>query len=323
MKIFDGHSDILTDVTIKRSKGERNVLRKYHIDRLKKGGVAATILVNWVDPPYDKNPMDRMVQILGATFEEIGEMGDCAAVAYNAEDIENIQKQGKLAIILGFEGLSGLGKNVSFLNALYALGIRHAMLTWNEENEFATGVSSPNKDRGVTDLGIQALEKMEKLGMIVDVSHANEKTFWDVYENTEKPFIASHSNCYAVCPNARNLKDDQIKALAGRGGVMGMNAWPDFISSDGKPTLEKFADHVDHIVELVGIDHISLGFDFCDFLDSGSTQSFQETALTATPEIENASEIPNFLRVLKKRGYNEEELKKISIPNSISSTKLE
>ncbi|MEY8000431.1 dipeptidase [Clostridium sp. Mt-5] len=315
MKIFDGHSDILTDVTIKRMEGKKNILKNYHIDRLKKGGVGASILVNWVDPPFDKNPMNRMIQVLGSTFEEIQDMADCAAIAYNAEDIEKIKENGKFAIILGFEGLSGLGKNVSFLNALYFLGIRHSMLTWNEENEFATGVLSPHEDRGVTKLGVQALKKMEQLKMIVDVSHANEKTFWDIYENTTRPFIASHSNCYAICPSNRNLKDDQIKAVAERGCVIGMNAWPDFISNDGNPTLEKFAYHVDHIADLVGIDHISLGFDFCDFLGTDSTESFQQGSLNATPGIEDASKISNFLKILKKRGYTKEQIEKISYRN--------
>lgn len=314
MKVFDCHSDILTDVTIKRMQGKKDILLNYHIERLRKGNVGGTILVVWVDPPFDNNPMQRMLEILGATCEEIKDAKDCAAIAYNYDDVQRIQQSGKLSIILGMEGLSGLNGDISIISMLYKLGIRHAMLTWNEENEFATGVLGTDRGRGVTVLGIEALKKMESLGMIIDVSHANEKTFWDVYENTTVPFIASHSNAYSICNSNRNLKDDQIKAIAERGGVMGMNAWPDFIDKQ-KPTAEKLAEHVDYIASLVGIDYISLGFDFCDFLQTDTTASFQESAATATEGIENSSKIPHFLNILLKKGYSDEDIEKIAYKN--------
>lgn len=313
MKTFDCHSDILTDVTIKRMEGKKNILANYHINRLQKGNVNSILLAIWVDPPFDKDPSQRMLDILGATFNEIEDIEEYANIAYNAGDIENIENSGKIAILLGMEGLSGLKGNVSLLSMLYRLGIRHAMLTWNEENEFATGVGSPNKYRGVTPLGVEALKKMESLGMLVDVSHANEKSFWDIYEKTTKPFIASHSNVYSICPAARNLNDDQIKAIAARKGVIGMNAWPEFICEQ-KPTAEKLADHIDYIANLVGIDHINLGFDFCDFLKT-ETLSFSESACDTTVGLEDASKIPRFLDILTKRGYKTEDIEKIAYKN--------
>ena len=309
MKTFD----ILVDITNKRMGGEKNILKKYHIERLRRGNVQGIILAVWIDPPYTNEPTQRMLEILGAACDEFGEIKEYAGIAYNASDIKDIQKTDKLAIILGMEGLSGLKGNISFLSALYRLGVRHAMLTWNEENEFATGVGSPNKERGVTELGIRALNKMEDLGILIDVSHGNEKTFWDIYENTTKPFIASHSNVYSICPASRNLKEDQIRAIAERRGVIGMNAWPEFID-DKNPSAEKLANHIDYIANLVGIDYVNFGFDFCDYLQAESL-SFSESTLTATDGLEDASKIPNLLNILTKRGYKTEDIEKIAFKN--------
>jgi membrane dipeptidase len=311
---FDGHSDILTHVTIKRLEGENNVFKKYHLERLQKGNVKGAILVVWVDPPYTDDPTWRMMQVLGALSEEIEDMKDCAGIVYRYEDMVKIRESGKIAVVLGMEGMSGLRGNVSLINVLYRLGIRHGMLTWNEENEFATGVGSPNKDRGLTPLGIKVLRRMEELGMIVDVSHANEKSFWDIYENTEKPFIASHSNVYNLCKVPRNLKDDQIKAIAERGGVIGINAWPDFID-EVNPSMENLVRHVDYIADLVGIDYVGFGFDFCDFLTEDTTASFQGGETSATKGLEDASKIPNFVELLAKSGYSERDIEKIAYGN--------
>ncbi len=244
MKTFDCHSDMWVNITQKRAAGLNHVIDSCHRDQLRQGDICAMICCTWIDPPYTQQPMQRMLQILGAVSEEFSEKQEYAELAYCAADIERISSQNKLAILWGMEGLSGLAGQVSFLEALYRMGVRHAMLTWNEENEFATGVGSSNTDRGLTACGIAAVKKMEALGMLVDVSHGNEKTFWDIYANTTKPFIASHSNAYALCPHKRNLKDEQIKALAERGGVMGMNAWSEFIDT-AHPTAEALADHVD------------------------------------------------------------------------------
>ncbi|MDW5299046.1 MAG: dipeptidase [Sedimentibacter sp.] len=314
MKIFDGHSDIFTDVTMKRLNGEKNVIKNHHIERLRKGGIDGTILVIWIDPPYTDDPSWRMLQILGAISDEIEDMKDIAGIVYNYNDILNLREKGKLPIIIGCEGLSGIKDDLSLLTMLHRFGARHASLTWNEENELATGVRSSNKDRGLTPLGIQAIHKLEELNMIIDVSHANEKTFWDIYENTTKPFIASHSNAYSLCNAPRNLKDDQIKAIAGRNGVIGMNSWPDFINLKN-PTVEHLANHIDYIAELVGIDSIGLGFDFCDFLQGDTTASFQDSESTAAIGLEDAAKIPALIDILVKRGYKTEDIEKIAYKN--------
>lgn len=313
--VFDCHSDMFINVTKKRQEGMNHVIGSCHWPQLQSGGVGAMLCCTWIDPPYaTKNPMERMLEILGNVSDELNEAHDVAEVARCADDIERIRRDGKLAILWGMEGLSGLHGNVSFLTALYRLGVRHAMLTWNEENEFATGVGSLHTDRGVTEKGVEALKHMERLGMLVDVSHANERTFWDVYEHTEKPFIASHSNAYALCPNARNLKDDQIKAIASRHGVIGMNAWPVFIDGNA-PSVERLADHVDYIVNLAGIESVACGFDFCDYLDDVCMSFSAEDDMEETKGLANAAEVPLFMDALKRRGYSDDDIKKIAFGN--------
>lgn len=315
MKIFDGHSDIFTDITVRSLKGETNIIKKHHIERLNKGNVAAMILCIWIEPLYfEKDCTWRMLEIMGAISKEIEFMNDYADIVYNYNDLKRTNETNKLGIVMGVEGLDGLKNNVNLIDFLYRFGVRHAMLTWNRENEFATGVKSLNKDRGLTKLGVEVIKRMEALGMIVDASHANEKTFWDIYEHTTKPFIASHSNAYSICKCSRNLKDDQIKAIAERKGTIGINAWPDFID-EYEPSVGKLADHIDYIVNLAGIDCVSFGFDFCDFLDFKTKESLGNNDDIKTPGIEDASQIYNLLNILSKRGYKDEHLEKITYGN--------
>ena len=162
---------------------------------------------------------------------------------------------------------------------MYNLGYRLAALTWNEKNILGTGAGE-NSCEGLTEIGKKAVRKMNEIGMIVDVSHANEKTFWDIAEISTKPFIASHSNARTLCDVPRNLTDEQIKAVAQSGGVIGVNGYIGFIKKcdfsspapienpdlSSKPDLKDLADHIDYIAGLVGVDYVGLGFDFCEYL---------------------------------------------------------
>lgn len=313
MKVFDCHSDIFINVTQRRMTGENHVIETYHKNQLEQGDIQAMLCCIWIDPPYTATPTRRMMQIMGAVCEELREAQEYVEIAYKTENFERIWNEHKLAILLGMEGLSGLRGQVNFLDVLYQLGIRHAMLTWNEENEFASGACAPNTAQGLTPLGIQAVQRMETLGMVVDVSHANEQTFWDIYNHTEKPFIASHSNAYALCSSARNLKDEQIQALAKRGGVIGINGWPTFIAKEN-PSAEKLANHVDYIVQMTGIDCVACGFDFCDYLTQNTLTSYSES-VEPTKGLATAADVPAFLKILQKRGYTTDDLKKIAYKN--------
>lgn len=312
--IFDAHGDIWTDVTVKRQKGNRDVFKNYHLEKYKKGQVNAGIFVIWIDPPYDKNPKQRALEIIENMSVEITTNQDIFKIVKSYDHIKEAVDTNRFAIIIGSEGLSYIGKNVDLINALYLFGVRHATLTWNEENELATGVKG-NPDRGLTQYGIEAVKRLEELGMIVDVSHANEKTFWDICEITTKPIIASHSNCKALCNAPRNLTDEQLKAIKEKDGVVGVNAFSDFVADEVENRdIEHLANHVDHMVEIMGIDHVGFGFDFDDYLEGDTLSAFAEGD-AKTIGFENITKVPKMIDVLEKKGYSKEDIEKIKYKN--------
>lgn len=313
--IFDAHCDIWTDVTVKRQEGHRDIFKKFHLEKFLEGKVNGGIFVIWIDPPHDKDPARRAFEIIENMSVEITENRDIFKIVRKFNDVEDALSAGRMPIVIGCEGLSYIGKNVDLLNTLYMLGARHASLTWNEQNELATGVRG-NKDRGLTSYGVEAIRRMEDLGMIVDVSHANEKTFWDIYNVATKPFIASHSNCKALCSAARNLTDEQLLAIKERGGVVGLNAFSDFVSDNKEERdIEHLILHLEHMIKVMGIDHVGFGFDFDDFLSGETVSAFAEDSSAETLGFENVRKVPKLIKMLEQRGFTGEDLEKIKYKN--------
>lgn len=312
--IFDAHGDIWTDVTVKRQEGEENIFKNFHLKKYSEGQVNGGIFVIWIDPPNDKNPKERALEIIENMSIEITNNKDIFNIVRKYEDMKEAIDTDRFAVIIGSEGLSYIGTNINLINALYLFGVRHASLTWNEENELATGAKG-NPDRGLTKYGIGAIKRLEELGIIVDVSHANDKTFWDICDIATKPFIASHSNCRALCNSPRNLTDQQLRAIKEKGGVVGLNAFSDFVADNVEDRdIEHLVNHLDHMVEVMGIDHVGLGFDFDDYL-TGETLSFFADGDAATIGFENITKVPKLIEILEQRGYSSEDIEKIKYKN--------
>lgn len=313
--IFDAHSDIWTHVAKKRLEGEDNIIRHYHLNKFKEGNINSSIFVVWSDPPYDKNPKERTKQILDKVKEEIKDSNDIIHIVKKSEDFDIAKENNKIAILIGMEGLKAIEDNIDDIEKLYTFGIRHASLTWNEENKLATGAKG-SFDRGLTDDGIKLIKKMEKLGIILDVSHANEKTFWDICKIATKPFIASHSNCRSLCDVPRNLTDNQLREIAKRNGVVGVNSYQEFVSFDlEKRTIGHLVDHIDHMVEVMGIDHIGLGFDFAEYLNLDTLKHYINTYTYGVKGLEDTTKANNIIKELEFRGYSKEDIEKISYKN--------
>jgi membrane dipeptidase len=317
--LIDIHGDIWTDVTVKRSLGEKDIIKRYHLERFKRGNMAGGTFIVWVDPPHaEKRPKERFLEIIKYMCQEIWENQDILKVIYSSKDFYHAVDEGKLAVILGMEGLSPLGEDPEGIYTLYQLGFRQISLTWNEQNAFATGTRG-DVNRGLTELGKRAIRIMEELGIILDVSHANDKTFWDIYEVATKPLIASHSNARALCPVPRNITDDQIKAIGESGGLVGINAFNEFIHVDrDKRNVDYLISHIEHIVDLIGIDHVAFGFDFFEYLEEDKSKSFIEDPYRGTPGIEDISQAPNLIRKLQDRGFSKEDIEKISYRNFLN-----
>lgn len=311
MKIFDGHADILHDIALKRKLGYENIFEKFHSEKFKKGEVMGGIFAAWLNDSYKEEEWEKeMIYMITSSMFEINNNKNLFHIIKNKGDFEKGLKSDKFNVLLGVEGLKAIGKNLDWLDMLYNLGFRHATLTWNEKNLLASGAKS-DEDTGLSPLGEDVVKKMNSLGMIVDVSHASEKTFWDIVNTTSKPIIASHSNAKTLCNHVRNLSDEQIKAIANLNGVIGVVACNSFINPvENEADLNGFVDHIDYMVKIAGINHVGLGFDFCEYLPNP-----QGLPYSNPKNLNGASEAQNVIKELKKRGYSQEEIEKIAYKN--------
>ena len=208
---FDAHSDIWTDVTVKREHGEKNVLKNHHLDRLRAGQVEGSIFVIWVERPDIQDYAIRTAQIKQAILDETAEC-DEVQIVHTVAEMKQARDAGKFYIWIGIEGMAAIGDDVSKVDEYYNFGCRHGMLTWNEKNLLGAGAATGLTD-GLTEAGKNVVKRMQQLGMLVDTSHLNEDGFWDIVDIATAPIIASHSNCRTLCDVPRNLTDAQLRAI--------------------------------------------------------------------------------------------------------------
>lgn len=312
---FDAHCDIWTDVTHHFLAGEHDIFRKYHYERLKKGGIEGGIFVIWNDPPFDEDPLKRTHQMQAAITQEEPECADILRVVRSYEEMIQAREEGKMYALIGHEGLKSIGEDIDMIDEFYAFGARHASLTWNEENPLATGARG-NPERGLTECGRRAVRKIQDLGMILDVSHLNDASFWDLLDAATGPVAATHSNCRALCNQARNLTDDQLRELAKTGGIVGLNSFNEFVHpEEDKQTVENLVKHLQHLVEVMGIEHVGFGFDFSEFCCGATLSAFSSQANPYTIGLEDASKVPNVIAEMRRVGFHEEEIEKIAYKN--------
>lgn len=312
--IFDGHSDLLYDVTRRRLAGEARVLEHRHLNRLRRGGIEGLVLAFWYGRgqgqtfwegvPGAENAAQRLEVMLSCAQAEFAEC-PWLAVVRTAEEAEAARAEGKIYAFLGIEGLEGLERPEE-LDRLASLGLRLGMLTWNEENPFASGAAQ-DPAKGLTDLGRRALGRMEDLGIVPDVSHLNDGGFWDVLKLSRGPVIASHSNCRALCPHPRNLTDSQLRAIRDSGGVVGLNVHHKFVHEDPeKQTAQTLALHAAHMAEVMGVEHVACGFDFCEFMGPGND---------GAAGLEDCGQAGTLLECLERLGMSARERELISREN--------
>lgn len=313
--LMDLHCDIWTDVIVEREKGMTDVIRSRHLPRFKEAGQTGGVFAVWNDQP--QRPAQRLEEGIRAMCMELRDARDFLQVVYRQRDYYEAVENGKLAVVLSIEGMAGIGEDIEAIYKLYQLGFRVAGLTWNEQNALATGTHG-DEGRGLSAAGKDAVRLLQKLDILVDVSHLNDKSFWDVAEVATKPFIASHSNARALCGVARNLPDDQIKAIGQSGGLVGVNSFNEFISPQlENRTVSGLADHMAHIAELIGTEHLALGFDFMGYFGQDLKDWVATEEFRLTQGLEGIQQAPNLLRELEKRGFSAADIEKISWKNFI------
>ncbi len=301
--VIDSHCDAILKVF--SSRGEYR-LSDYHqeehvdIPRLRQGGVDVQFFAAYIGAEYKPDrAIKRTIQLLDCLYRELEANKGSLKLILDARDIDGLQSNDEVGVLISIEGGEALEGDLASLRIYHRLGVRAVGLTWNERNQIAEGVGECRSGGGLTEFGVSVVEEMNRLGMIVDVSHISEPGFFDVLSVTRHPIIASHSNARAVCGHVRNLTDRQIRALAENGGVMGINFAPQFLVEHGRACLEDVVTHIDHIVNLLGNSrHVGLGADL-DGIDS------------APDGLEDASKYPALTEALLKRGYSEQALLEI------------
>lgn len=302
MIIFDAHCDTITKIMEMNSNLYSN---KCHIDilRLKKLGSVIQTFAAFIDPIYSPAyAMKRAMQIIDRFYTELEIYKHDIMLCCNYKDIENALSQGKIAAMLSIEGGEALQGDLGALRNFYRLGVRSVCLTWNYRNEIADGVKDEETGGGLTSFGRELIKEMNRLGMLIDLSHISQRGFWDVMELTSKPIIVSHSNSRKICSHPRNLLDEQILEVAKNGGVIGINFYPEFLNNDGRATVKDILKHIEHIISITGPDHIGVGAD----LDG----------IEKTPEdIKGIEDINIVFEELAKLNYSDEVIKKIASEN--------
>ncbi|HHV34970.1 MAG TPA: membrane dipeptidase [Syntrophomonadaceae bacterium] len=276
-----------------------------HLDlrRMQEAGVKIQFFALFPGISSYLSPLKQAL-ILGDYFwEQYQENREILQLITSRQSLFQVMDSRKKGALLTVEGGEVLEGDIRMLRVLYRIGVRSLCLTWNNRNEIADGVAEMQTGGGLTNFGREVVKEMNRLGMIIDVSHIAERGFWDVLEISQAPVIASHSNSRAVCDHPRNLSDDQIKGIAQKEGVIGLNFVADFIGAPGGG-MEQLVRHIDHICDLVGDDYLGFGSDFdgTDNLLAG---------------IKDVTIYPEIISYLEKRNYKDTTIRKICSENCL------
>ncbi|MFL2995029.1 MAG: dipeptidase [Candidatus Neomarinimicrobiota bacterium] len=347
--VADTHNDVLL-----RAMEGQNVL-KYHpeshsdLEKFKLGGVDLQVFSIWVSPDEkEKKYFENANDMINKLDFLISRVPKDWGLAKSYQDITYNSRKNKMSCVIGVEGGHIIGRDISKLEALHDRGMRYLGLTWNNSNHIASSAKDETFNRnslsniGLSNFGSEVIQKCNDLGVIIDVSHAGEQAFWDVVEQSQEPIIASHSSVYALCPHYRNLKDDQIKAIAKTGGAVFINFYPGYIDSTFQQKAEiinmKYEVELDILAEKYDplsnqywfeemkllkhekariapsindvIKHISYIVDLVgvDYVGIGSDYDGVEIMPTG---LENVSKLPFLTKKLIEHGYTIREVRKI------------
>ena len=322
-----------------------------HFDtiRARNGGLDAQFFSIWVEPQLfgggGAAAVKRADDQIAAIRELTQQHPDAWAFATSAADVRRISADRKIAALLGLEGGYAIDERLENVERYYNMGVRYMSPAWSISTSWAgSSGDEVGATRGLNDFGKSVVREMNRLGMMVDVSHVSDKTFWDIVEISTKPVVATHSACRAIANVRRNLTDDMIRALAKTGGVVNVIFYPEHLepgwsekkrqvdaeiapmvqqASAAEPgdavhkkiardrvrqeeyarrlpavPLTRIVDHIDHIVKLVGVDHVGIGSDF-------------DGVQATTADLSTVAELPNLTRELVRRGYSEQDIQKI------------
>lgn len=339
--VFDGHNDTVLSLTgTGRSFFEKSDVGHIDLPRAREGGLGGGFFAVYIRDPRNvdelqdpdeaaKQAMARYSDVstmpppmgldhalpeamkLTATLVRVErESAGKVKIVRTAAELQQCLDNGIFAMILHFEGAEPIDTDLNSLEVFYQAGLRSLGLTWSRINAFAYGVpfkfpSSPDLGPGLTDAGKELVRRCNELGVMVDLSHITENGFWDVQKISTKPLVATHSNAHVVSQSPRNLTDKQLDAIRDSGGVVGLNYHVGFLRPDGRNSadtpLSVMVDHVEHLVEKLGIDGVALGSDY--------------DGATMPADLKDATGLPKLLAAMRDRGFDDVSLRKIAHAN--------
>lgn len=261
MKIVDLHCDTISAI---QKSGESLYANKCHFDikRAQQAGVGLQFFALFTMPTGMNEALRQILKQVYKYHDEMSQYQEFVYPVLNYEDIDLDNEANKIGCVLHLEGADALGPDAEILFLLHRLGLRSLGLTWNNRNQLADGVGEEPGAGGISKKGREIVRLIDSLGIILDLSHASIRSFYDALELYQKPVLVSHANARAICNHRRNLDDSQLEALAANGGVIGINQVPDFIKEDSKPGMNHLLDHMVYIAEKIGVKHLALGSDF-------------------------------------------------------------
>jgi len=288
------------------SIGERSDTGHVDIPRLIEGGVDVQVFACWVGKPGEAPGHYSALakQMINALYTQFARNYDVIEPVSGFEDIQKANQAGKIAAIMGIEGGQAIEDSLYMLEVFYGLGVRLMTIVWGSTN-WADASREPGKYNGLTSFGRSVVKEMNRLGMMVDVSHSSDKTTYDVLEISDVPIIASHSSAQAICGHPRNVNDDLIKEISRGGGVICVNFCPEFLDEEywkgektDPPSIDKVIEHIEHIVNVGGIESAGIGSDY-DGMGPAPTG------------LEDVSKLPNITMKLLDKGFHKDEVAKI------------
>lgn len=329
--VMDAHEDILLNLL--NPKNNRSLAEPGHhgqanIENWRAGGINAVFFAIWIDPRQFRgdNAEKRTDQMIGLYQQQLQLYPQILQHCDTSDDVRRAVASGKIATLLGIEGGISLNNKIENVARYRRAGVRYMTLTWRGNldwagssqkviNPFRRGqvmeIADNPSSGGLTDYGRQIIAEMNRVGMIVDLSHVSDETYYDAIRASTKPVMLSHSNARTLSSHDRNISDPMLRALKENGGVIGVNLWYEMLEPNGlasrrdqaKPvTVETVLDQIDHLIKVAGIDHVGLGTDFEGMND-------------LPPDLQNASTVGKIFVGMRKRGYSEADIRKFAAEN--------
>ena len=300
MFVLDSHCDtpslMIRGLDVGQAGGEG------HVDlwRLKEGGVDASFFALYTPADISEDEAAcRALEMLGKVYEAVERYSDRVALATSPEEALANKRKGLCSIFLGMENGSPIHRSLTLLRLFHRMGVRYMTLTHNGDNEIADSAAEGKRWHGLSPFGREVVAEMNRLGMIVDVAHVSDETFHDVLSCSAAPIVSTHSCCRALSGHRRNMTDGMIRAMADKGGVIQINFYPFFLTGTEKATVDDVVRHIDHAVDVAGIEHVGIGTDF--------------DGIEVTPEgLEDISKLPVLFDRMRSRGYSDDDLEKIA-----------